>query len=61
MATEERNPEMLQYLREHVAYERTMLGYTYARLHDTVPGIAWNVVYESFRHPCPQSLSLPPQ
>ena len=45
MATEERNPEMLQYLREHVAYERTMLGYTYARLHDTVPGIAWNVVY----------------
>ncbi len=48
MATEDGHPEMLRYLREHVAYERTMLGYTYARLHDTAPGIAWNVVYESF-------------
>ena len=48
MATEEGDPEMLQYLKEHVAYERTMLGYTYARLHDTAPGIAWYVVYESF-------------
>lgn len=40
--------EKLQYLKEHVTYERTMLGYTYARLHDTAPGIGWNVVYESF-------------
>jgi hypothetical protein len=45
MATEEANPEMLQYLREHVAYERAMLGYTYARLHDTAPSIDWNVVF----------------
>lgn len=40
--------EKLHYLKEHVTYERTMLGYTYARLHDTAPGVGWNVVYESF-------------
>src|SRR5260370_30872325 len=48
MAAEKNEAEMLRYLREHVTYERTMLGFTYARLHDTVPGVAWNVVYESF-------------
>jgi len=44
MATEKKEAEMLRYLREHVTYERTMLGFTY----DTVPGVAWSVVYESF-------------
>lgn len=48
MATEIGNPEKIRYLREHLAYEREMLKYTFARLHDTQPGIAWNVVYESF-------------
>ncbi len=48
MAKEKNEAEMLRYLEEHVAYERTMLGYTYARLHDTAPGVGWNVVYESF-------------
>ncbi len=40
--------EALAYLTEHLAYERQMLGYTFARLHDTEPGLAWNAVYESF-------------
>jgi hypothetical protein len=48
MAKDRKEAGMLQYRKEHVAYERTMLGYTYARLHDTAPGMGWNVVYESF-------------
>ena len=48
MARKKQGPDKLQYLKEHVAYERTMLGYTYARLHDTPEPISWNVVYESF-------------
>ena len=48
MAKDRKEADMLQYLKEHVAYERTMLGYTYARLHDTALGTGWNVVYESF-------------
>jgi hypothetical protein len=40
--------DKLKYLREHVAYEREMLEFTYARLHKTEPGKEWNMAYESF-------------
>lgn len=36
------------YLEEHLVYERTMLAYTFERLHDAPPGPSWNMVYESF-------------
>lgn len=38
----------LAYLKEHVAYERRMLGYTFGMLSSTAPGDAWNAIYESF-------------
>lgn len=39
---------MIRYLADHVAYECEMLRHTYTRLHDTAPGLDWNVIYESF-------------
>lgn len=56
MVKEKNKVEMFRYLEEHVAYERTMLGYTYVRLHDTAPGVGWNVVYRIFGHSRPKSL-----
>ncbi len=40
--------EKLAFLRDHLAYERQMLGYAYAQMHAMGAGLAWNVHYESF-------------
>ncbi len=44
-ATSER---LVDYLTDHVKYERDMLGYTFRAMHATPPGPNWNVVFESF-------------
>jgi len=39
---------MLKYLGEHIKYERDMLAFCYAKLHNTRPGLEWNAFYEAF-------------
>jgi hypothetical protein len=36
------NTEKLAFLKEHLPYEREMLGYTFNQLHGLAQGLAWN-------------------
>lgn len=47
MATKEEE-RLIIYLDEHVSYEREMLEFTFKEMHDTPPGLKWNIVFESF-------------
>jgi len=40
--------ELINYLAEHVRYEREMLSLTFSKIHTTAPGYEWNAFYESF-------------
>lgn len=40
--------ELIQYLGEHLAYERLMLGFTFRRIHEPAEQLAWNAMFESF-------------
>ena len=40
--------EKLAFLRDHLAYEREMLGHAFSQLHALPAGLAWNANYESF-------------
>lgn len=39
---------MLEYLGEHIKYERDMLAFCYSKLHNTPPGLEWNAFFEAF-------------
>jgi len=40
--------DLIAYLNEHIRYEREMLGYYFKEMHETSPGLRWNMVFESF-------------
>jgi hypothetical protein len=40
--------QLLEYLVEHLAYEREMLGYTYGAIHAPKERLPWNAHFESF-------------
>ena len=40
--------KLVAYLKEHVPYEREMLGFTFKEMHETPPGLKWNMAFEAF-------------
>jgi hypothetical protein len=40
--------DKIKFLREHLAYERQMLGYSFREIHSEIDQLRWNALFESF-------------